>query len=375
MPFDDDAPSSASMNIPGSYNAIFNEADQFYRTGDLEQAAAICERMIGRITRLPERRRLQGTLAGDALQAASILLAEIHAQRGEWAALDALCEQAQGYSNADGRNRWLAEPGRLRIEYGEAAEGRAQLKALGTTMPDNFHAWNLLARQYMDEAQFELAENALDQLELAAKTPEQQRIVHYARFFSARATDNWQRILQTWRALLPDDKDGEIEELRELVIRLLIKHGALDQALELVETSDFDLGEITYFRGWLAWLRHDQIRARYLWRQLIENEDDDDLTHKGLAYCWLKQPAQALTLMLENSSPSSGLDIHDMLVVALAQLLEDDLEAARTILDTVKLRLSSIGRPPIIPGINWLEFDQLIQDETIKAEIRPYFKL
>lgn len=375
MPFDDDLRASASMNIPGSYTAIFDEADQFYRKGELEQAAAICERMIGRITRLPERRRQQGTLAGDALQAAFIMLAEIHAKRGEWAALDALCEQARGYSNAENvENRWLTEPVRLRIEYGEAAEGRALLKALTATMPDNFHAWNLLARQYVDEAQFELAEKALDQLELAAKTPERQIIVHHARFYSAREADDWQRILQTWRALLPYDEDGEIEDLREMIIRLSIKHGALDDALELVEMSDFDLGETTYFRGWLAWLRHDHVRARYLWRQLIEDEDNDDLAHKALAYCWLKQPAQALTLMLENSS-SSGLNMNDMLVVALAELLEDDLEAARTTLDMVKLRLSGRGRPQIIPDINWLEFDQLIQDETLKAAIRPYFDL
>ncbi|HSN74735.1 MAG TPA: hypothetical protein VL334_06525, partial [Anaerolineae bacterium] len=124
-------PSSPSLQpdyLPGSYSDRNYEARRLFDQGEMDQAAAICQRIIDRISRLPERRRPHDSSLHQSLLAALILLAEIHAKLDDWPAVDDLCMCARTLLPVYA-HRWAVEPFVLRIQHDRSQEGIDGLQA------------------------------------------------------------------------------------------------------------------------------------------------------------------------------------------------------------------------------------------------------
>ncbi len=378
MPSNTDA-TPELVNLPGSYEERYAEANRLYNRGEMDQAEAICTRIIDRISGLPARRRPVDSALDSALQSSAILLARIRAQQGDWQAVDALNTRAQTW-NAFYTNRWKVDPFLLRIEFGCAEEGIAGLRGLAAAEPENVYLWMTLANAALDAADLVLAEEALDRAEplaLAANDPEDLAALYIRRFQLLQQRQQWHEAARAWEKALKFEPGAE--ELIEAVVRMFLETGLFDDALRYAEGGQLPAIGVDFYRAWVAQQRGDVVRARHLWRKVLESAPDDDnvdmpLLH-ALANCWLGQPAAALGLLLEQVATGVTLEVGENIGLALAWAMQDDVESARSNLKLAVQRRALPGQPNrLLSALDWVEFEQLVQNESIKAELRLFFE-
>lgn len=372
-------PSSPTLDptyLPGSYADRNAEARRHFNLGDLDQAAAICQRVIERISRLPERRRPDNSALHNALMEASILLAEIHAKQSDWPAVDDLCTLGQAHHPVYA-HRWAIEPFVLRIKYGQPQAGIAGMQAAAEAHPDSFFFWRLLAQMALDVDDLDLAQAASDRaigLAEMDEDAEDMASYHIVRFKLFRERSAWHEAAQEW--MMACAWDDEMDELREAVVRMFLEAKLYDDALDYVENEALTPILANYYRAWIAQQRGDQVRARHLWRTIVERDadDEDNPLVRALAHCWLRQPDAALALLLEELASGGLLTMAEALALALAWAMHGDAAAARANVKLAAARQPSSTQPnKLLPALDWIDFEQLVEDEAIKAELRPHF--
>lgn len=373
-------PSSPTLNpsyLPGSYEERNDEAHHLFNQGELDQAAVICRRITERISRLPERRRGDGSLLHTVLMEASILLAEIHAKQADWSALDDLCTRAQA-AHPVYAQRWAIEPFMLRIRYGQPQAGMRGLQALADSEPDSFYLWRTLAQAAVDAADLDLALDASDHAQRVMTGEEDVEDIvsyHIVRFRLLKWRGQWYEAAREWRsACLLDD---EMEELRDEVVRMFLTAGLYDEALDYVDDEVLGAMAANYYRGWVAHRRGDQVRARHLWRKIVESDADeeDNPPVRAIAYCYLRQTDAALATMMDYIGAGGAVDVPEAMTLALAWAMHGDVDAARSNLQMAAKRAASAAGPgPLLPALDWIDFEQLVADDAIKAQLRPFFE-
>ena len=255
-------------------------------------------------------------------------------------------------------------------------EGLTGLKQLADSEPGKFEHWNVLAAAAMGERQFDLAEQALDRagfLAPLAKDEDASAQVHLTRFHVYRLQHRWKEAGNEWDKAV--ELDAEIRETQEGVLRMFIGAALWDDASRYVgDPFPKPVGE--YYQGYLAFRRGDKVRARILWRKVVEADHAKDravLNAQAMAWCHLDEPTRALSLLLHEVSASREIPARTALVLTLGWAMEGNLEAAKADLGMATRGLSdAVGAK--VPLLDWYDFEQLVQDEAIKAELRPYFE-
>jgi tetratricopeptide (TPR) repeat protein len=266
----------------------------------------------------------------------------------------------------------------LRIQYGQPQAGIRGLQALAESQPDSFYLWRMLAQAALDVNDIELAIAASDHAQLVMTGGEDKGDLvsyHIVRFRLLQRRGEWHQAAREWNsARLWDD---ELEDLREMVVRMFLSAGLYDDALDYVGDELFGATVGSYYRGWVANRRGDQVRARYLWRKIVESDPDefDNPAVRAIAYCYLRQPDAALAVLLETIGSQGALNTTQALALALAWAMHGDVEAARINLKLAAKHSTTSSRPaPLLPALDWIEFEELVQDDAVKAELRPYFE-
>ena len=361
--------------ISGSYYDRIMEARGYEASGELAAAVAIYERLVARLSNLPERRRSAGSDLNYFLVAAASELATTKARQGDFETAQQLCEQLQVW-DAEDMDYWRQRLYTLLIDQGQVEEGLAGLKQLADSEPDKFEHWHVLAAAAMGERQFDLAEQALDRaafLAPLAKDEDASSQVHLTRFHVYRLQHRWKEAGNEWDKAV--ELDADIRETQEGVLRMFLGAELWDDANRYVDEALPKPVE-EYYQGYLAYRRGDKVRARFLWRKVVEADHATDqtvLNAQAMAWCHLGEPRNALSLLLREVSASRDLPARTALILALAWAMDGNLEAAkadmgmaiRGLSDTVGTKFSLL---------DWYDFEQLVQDEAIKAELRPYFE-
>lgn len=371
-------PSLEPQALPGSYEARVQEAALLIQQGELDQAAAICQRIVERIGRVPERRRIHDTLLYFARMEAFILLTKIYSQQGNWTAVDELCAQGQAL-HPEYADRWLVEPHTLRVQHGQTQEGVRGLQAQAEARPDSFFLWSMLAQTALEAQDLAAAQMASDHAEtLIGQADDEEEIgsFYVNRSLICQYLGQWYDAERAW--LTGCVFDSALEEMREMVIRMYLSAGLYDDALRLADDESMSAVGADYYRAWIANQRGDRVRARHLWRKVAEADQGDKGERnvaRGLAYCWLRQEDQALGLLLASMTDVGGLGISEALTLALAWAMHGDGQAALTNVQlAASYRSRRSGHKRLLSALDWVEFEQLVEDEGIKAELRPYFE-
>lgn len=369
-------PSSIRVpQIPGSYYDRIMEARGYEASGELEEAVAIYQRLVARLSNLPERRRSAGSDLNYFLVAAASDLATIKARQGDFEAARQLCEQLQIWDPED-VDWWRQRLYTLRIDQGQVEEGLAGLRQLADSEPDKFEHWNVLAAAAIGAQQFDLAEQALDRAVILAPLANDEDAlvqVHLNRYHLYRLQRRWREAGHEWGKAL--ELDNNLRETQEHVVRMFLGAELWDDASRYVGDALPKPVE-EYYQGYLAYRRGDKARARILWRKVVEADHARDrtvLNAQAMAWCYLGEPRRALTLLLREVSASRNLQARTALILTLAWAIEGDLKAAKADLGVAIQDLSDTTRAKL-PLLDWYDFEQLVQDEAIKAELRPYFE-
>lgn len=368
--------SSLERPIPGSYDERLAEARRLRNHGAYDEALAILERISARLLRLPERRRAPGSELWVNLIAATALMADIKATTGHVAEAESLWTQLEEWD----RQRWTSWR-RLRlirqIERGEVDEGIRQLHELAEENPDDIHNWLAAAEAAMEAGRYDSTEAWLQRARpLYAAVEDDELAASYVllRYRLNSQLGRWREALDDWYGAM--ELSEELEQFAEMTVRELLAAEQYDLALELLTDEVFLPPVVQYYQAWIARHRGDQVRARHLWRQLIETEQDayealNLVQLKALSLCWLGRPAEAVAMILQEVELTGELQSIDALALALGWGMMGKATEARANLS------SAVGRADVQPlsALEWYDFDTLIRDEALKTELRKYFVL
>ncbi|MCB0250821.1 MAG: hypothetical protein KDI07_19760 [Anaerolineae bacterium] len=368
--------SSLERPIPGSYDERLAEARRLRNHGAYDEALAILERISARLLRLPERRRAPGSELWVNLIAATALMADIKATTGHVAEAESLWAQLEEWD----RQRWTSWR-RLRlirqIERGEVDEGIRQLHELAEENPDDIHNWLAAAEAAMEAGRYDSTEAWLQRARpLYAAVEDDELAASYVllRYRLNSQLGRWREALDDWYGAM--ELSEELEQFAEMTVRELLAAEQYDLALELLTDEVFLPPVVQYYQAWIARHRGDQVRARHLWRQLIETEQDayealNLVQLKALSLCWLGRPAEAVAMILQEVELTGELQSIDALALALGWGMMGKATEARANLS------SAVGRADVQPlsALEWYDFDTLIRDEALKTELRKYFVL
>ena len=368
--------SSLERPIPGSYDERLAEARRLRNHGAYDEALAILERISARLLRLPERRRAPGSELWVNLIAATALMADIKATTGHVAEAESLWTQLEEWD----RQRWTSWR-RVRlirqIERGEVDEGIRQLHELAEENPDDIHNWLAAAEAAMEAGRYDSTEAWLQRARpLYAAVEDDELAASYVllRYRLNSQLGRWREALDDWYGAM--GLNEELEQFAEMTVRELLAAEQYDLALELLTDEVFLPPVVQYYQAWIARHRGDQVRARHLWRQLIETEQDayealNLVQLKALSLCWLGRPAEAVAMILQEVELTGELQSIDALALALGWGMMGKATEARANLS------SAVGRADVQPlsALEWYDFDTLIRDEALKTELRKYFVL
>ena len=368
--------SSLERPIPGSYDERLAEARRLRNHGAYDEALAILERISARLLRLPERRRAPGSELWVNLIAATALMADIKATTGHVDEAESLWAQLEEWD----RQRWTSWR-RLRlirqIERGEVDEGIRQLHELAEENPDDIHNWLAAAEAAMEAGRYDSTEAWLQRARpLYAAVEDDELAASYVllRYRLNSKLGRWREALDDWYGAM--ELSEELEQFAEMTVRELLAAEQYDLALELLTDEVFLPPVVQYYQAWIARHRGDQVRARHLWRQLIETEQDayealNLVQLKALSLCWLGRPAEAVAMILQEVELTGELQSIDALALALGWGMMGKATEARANLS------SAVGRADVQPlsALEWYDFDTLIRDEALKTELRKYFVL
>ena len=368
--------SSLERPIPGSYDERLAEARRLRNHGAYDEALAILERISARLLRLPERRRAPGSELWVNLIAATALMADIKATTGHVAEAESLWTQLEEWD----RQRWTSWR-RVRlirqIERGEVDEGIRQLHELAEENPDDIHNWLAAAEAAMEAGRYDSTEAWLQRARPLYAAVEDDELAASYVLLCYRLNSQlgrWREALDDWYGAM--ELSEELEQFAEMTVRELLAAEQYDLALELLTDEVFLPPVVQYYQAWIARHRGDQVRARHLWRQLIETEQDayealNLVQLKALSLCWLGRPAEAVAMILQEVELTGELQSIDALALALGWGMMGKATEARANLS------SAVGRADVQPlsALEWYDFDTLIRDEALKTELRKYFVL
>ncbi|MCB0236057.1 MAG: hypothetical protein KDG58_17870, partial [Anaerolineae bacterium] len=263
------------------------------------------------------------------------------------------------------------------IERGEVDEGIRQLHELAEENPDDIHNWLAAAEAAMEAGRYDSTEAWLQRARpLYAAVEDDELAASYVllRYRLNSQLGRWREALDDWYGAM--ELSEELEQFAEMTVRELLAAEQYDLTLELLTDEVFLPPVVQYYQAWIARHRGDQVRARHLWRQLIETEQDayealNLVQLKALSLCWLGRPAEAVAMILQEVELTGELQSIDALALALGWGMMGKATEARANLS------SAVGRADVQPlsALEWYDFDTLIRDEALKTELRKYFVL
>ena len=367
--------SSLEGPIPGSYDERLAEARRLRNHGDYDESLAILDRISARLLRLPERRRASGSELWVNLIAATALTADIKATTGHVAEAESLWTQLEEWD----RQRWTSWR-RVRlirqIERGEVDEGIRQLHELAEENPDDIHNWLAAAEAAMEAGKYDSTDAWLQRakpLYLSLEDGELAASFLLLRYRLNTKLGRWRDALDDWYDAM--DVSEELEDYAESTMREFLAAGQYDLALELLTDEVFVPPVVQYYQAWIARHRGDQVRARHLWRQVLDTQEEDAINLqqlKAMSLCWLGRPAEAVALILQEVELTGDLQPIDAIALALGWGMMGKTTEARANLSTAVRDAKEIH---LLSPLEWYDFDTLITDEDIKAALRVYFNL
>lgn len=369
-----DGPSKSTL-IPGSYEDRLLEARWLHERGHLPEALAITERVLSRILRLPEKRRKPGNDLFRHLIASAGMAANIQYDLGDVAAAEALWKQLEQW-DTESSSRWRREPAQRQLLRGDVDEALRELIKIAEQEPDGLTNWLEAGWAASHAGQLDVVETCLLQTEpLLHDNAYQEAFTQYylLRYSLNISRGQWRDALDDWMEAVAFD--SELGELTEALVRVLLRADQYDLALELLEDESVKEPVVQYYQALIAQHRGDAIRARHLWRQVLEAEDDEASNFVGvraMALCWLGRPLEAAAELLQEATATKELNPTYAGVLALASGMQGRLDAARANLTTATRPDSTIT---LFTSLEWYDFDTLISDEEIKAELREFFVL
>lgn len=362
-------------NLPGSYETMFQEAEQRLDNLDEDGALEILQRIYTRLGKLDEKQFVRRPPLRQLYQISIRMSANILAWQ-------------QRYDEAISHFHWLADVdpdminearvavARLKIDQGQADAGLDEIRSLIVANPGADWLWLSLGVEQSGLEQLEDAEAAFRRVLTSDTASDDQRFDALANIYDLyRSQDRLEEAEQAWLEAWTYQKEA-MDVLP--LYQMYWEAGQLDKAEEWLrqEQNPYHQG---LYRGLLQKAHGDANRALSTWQKTAAHSPFEAT---GGQDSWAEaalrsgtDPNQVITTLAQ-AVRQQDLSLRGAVMLGLADAMAGYTEAAHNALK-MTVQNGRRQRPPQdkLAAAYWPLFDELLGDEVLKADLQPYFDL
>jgi len=361
-----------SVELPDSYQAIYQRAVQQMGVGESQAAIDSLLRIVRRLSRLrPEtlqrKAHLQRTLYGAWNAVTQFLSWENRHQTAIDLTLDVMDRLPEPLTGS-------IRIASLTVESGQVEKGLAALAEIAREQ-DNYTTWSALGTEYKILGRHAEAEEAYRAALRHADSNEEAVVANLALFDTYRAAEQVEKALDAWQMALvlePEMADQEYQ-----VYGWLIRSGRARQAAPYLEREPVPLRR-TFFEGLVDEQANRQDAARRKWQAVFDSEQEPE---EDVDVEIRMEAALRLDLPLAADELAQGLFFSGELISAraevlrgIAKLMLDQPDLAETHVRQALLRFRRGSR--LRTGLSadlWELLTQLVPDPGQTGGLRHYF--
>jgi tetratricopeptide (TPR) repeat protein len=361
-----------SVELPDSYQAIYQRAIQQMSAGESQEAIDSLLRIVNRLSRLrPEtlqrKTNLQQTLHASWNAVVQFLSWEQRHQEAidlTTGVMDRLPDPSTG----------AARIASLTIDRGQVEEGLAVLDQIAREQ-DDFQAWAALGAELRILDRYEEAVDAFRSALHRASSNEEAVLANMSLFATHRVANRVAEALDAWQMAVVLEPD--MADQAHQVYGWLIRRGQLEEAAPYLEHETAPLRR-AFFEGLVDWQANRQEAARRKWQQVIdmdaepEAEVDIEVFMEAALRLGTPQTADdaAQTLSLSGEMISFRAEV----LRGIAKLLLDQPGLAQAYLEQALLRFERSSRIRTgLPSDQWELLTALVPGSEQVANLRQYF--
>jgi tetratricopeptide (TPR) repeat protein len=361
-----------SVELPDSYQAIYQRAIQQMGVGESQEAIDSLLRIVKRLSRL----RLE------TLQRKPNLQQTLNAS---WSAVVDFLSWEQRYQEAidlttDVMDR-LPDPregpiriASLTVESGQVEEGLAALTQIAHEQ-DDFAAWASLGSEFRILERYDEALDAYQAALRRATSNEEAVLANLALYSVYRSTDRIADALDAWQMVLV--LEPEMADQEHQIYSWLIRDGLFSKAAPYLEREPFPLRR-TFFEGLVDWHANRQEAARRKWQEVIDMdvEPDADVDIEAFMEAALRLGTPKVADEVGQTLFLSGemISVRAQVLRGIAKLMLDQPGLAQTHFEQALFRFRRSSR--IRSGLaadQWELLTTLVPDSERTANMAQFF--
>ena len=360
-----------SVELPDSYESIYQRAMAQMATGNTSEAIESLKRIINRLCRLrPETLKRKANLQ-DTLDAASEAAFEFLRWERQYDQAISVAESVlERLSDPDMMRRRIAS---LTIEKGEVEEGLSRMREMAEANQD-FDSWAELGAEYRVLKQYDQAEQCYRSALRQATSNQDAATVNVALFSVYRDAGRVEDALDAWDmavVLNPELADSVFQ-----TSSWLIRRGDLDLARKYLDRERRPIRR-SFGEGLLEWQKGNEDTARRTWQSILDTDgeiEDADLTAWVEAALRLGEPERADERLTQLASSNQSIPADMITLQGIAKLMLDQVQEATERFERViaRLRRAWPSRNNI-PADRWSLLTSIVPDKERQESVKGYF--
>jgi tetratricopeptide (TPR) repeat protein len=360
------------MSVLDSYEDIAARAQANLTKGNYAAALEGYQRLSKRLTGLSPVVLKRRPALHDLLLLSLIRQADIHHWRDELDTALATYQQLMALA-PERREDWLQAMALVRIDMGQAEAGLDELRALAVARPDSL-LWQTIGMECEALGRPGEAEESLRRAVQLAVEADSQREAYLALFDFYRAQDRVEEALAAWQQAWAGEPPAYVFP----VYQMMREAGDFKRAHEYLAQEDNPLRK-GFYQGSLAAAEGKADEAAKHWKRVAKlnplkyNDGQDAWAEAALR---ADLPAQEVIAALNAASQAGGLSVHGIVLQAIAEARIGHGDHAREAFETARnVGLRSRPRQEKLSATHWALLDELVSDEALKNQLRPYFEV
>jgi tetratricopeptide (TPR) repeat protein len=362
------------MWVSDSYEYIYALAESSLARGDFETAQANYQRLSERLSKLkpavlerrPELRNL--------LVVSLAKQAELHHIHGDYEQSIELYEDVIEMA-PETRDRWLGEMALVRIDMGQAEEGLDILRAQATAHPGDSAPWLTIGVEAEALGRLEEAEENLQRASRTASEADDKARAYLALFDFYREQGRVDEALAAWDQAW--EGDGQESSYVFPLYQMMWEAGDLERSREYLSQEKNPLRK-GFHQGLLATSEGNLDEATKQWKRVAKmNPLEYDEGHDAWAESALRvdHPPEEVIGVLSSVLEAGNFTPRGLLLQGIAEARIGHLEHAQEVLEIARnIGMRTRPRAEKLPEAHWTLFDDLVEDDERKDQLRHLFE-
>lgn len=364
--------------LPNSYEDLFFRGKALAQAGETEQAIELFSRLVDRLGRLSESVFARREGLRNVQLRACLELAGLFQSEGRYAeAIEAEGRLLQ--THPDSSAVWRRDLAVLRMSAGAVDEGLKELGGLADESPDDIWNWLVLANEARIEGRLAESQSAyaraLDVVGTQEEAKQDRKTlaeIHFGRFRLHEALGQLDEAVAAWETAI--QYEPTVKNTVRNVYQMLATAGRYEQALDYV-ARDENAMQAGFQRGIIAELSGDAASAAKEFEAVAAL---DPLQFEQGHDCWaeavLRQKNPLPFLQRLRPLLSSHGSIRLLVLSGIAWAMHGEKDLAQGVFEqSIGLLKRSRPAKQKLDGADWRLLTSLIDDEAMRASLRPYF--